>query len=462
MVSNVIAILDGEAGSCGKGKVIGQIATDPSVNLGASIINCKPNAGHTFVDKNGKSTVFRNIPVSIVNSNTDLFIGPGSAIDMDIFADEYNRVKDLLNGRKIYVHKMVPLIKERHKQYERDHIRSGSTFKGCGAVTMDKIMRYRRLQFFKDFKDALVCTSETEWLDRLASHLDNPNEHVILEGGQGCDLDMNHSDHYPNTTSSNVCAAQYLSDSGISPQRLLQTIMVIRPFPIRISNSTELGKTINSGNYGTARELTWSEINVASLLGHYPSMGLLNEYKKEYSIENIKKYFDNCPKVFIEQIFGKKQIDLNSVTLVQALELERLFYKTQGINCYESEFIELPTINYEIENLGGSILDQSEQTTVTKRERRIFDLDINKVINNCRINTPSSLYLNFFQHIDYSCKGKSCNYSEYDIERAPEEYLNWLEESTGVDISVLGTGARNNERILKKQLVLDTKNIPTD
>ena len=33
---------------------------------------------------------------------------------------------------------MVPLIEERHKQYEREHIKSGSTFKGCGAVTQEK------------------------------------------------------------------------------------------------------------------------------------------------------------------------------------------------------------------------------------------------------------------------------------------------------------------------------------
>lgn len=52
-----------------------------------------PNAGHTFVNENGNATAFRNIPVSCVNSNTDLFIGPGSAIDMEVFMDEYERIK---------------------------------------------------------------------------------------------------------------------------------------------------------------------------------------------------------------------------------------------------------------------------------------------------------------------------------------------------------------------------------
>ena len=33
------------------------------------------------------------------------------------------------------------------------------------------------------------------------------------------------------------------------------------------------------------------------------------------------------------------------------------------------------------------------------------------------------------------------------------EYFDWLERETGVEISALGTGAKNKERILKKELV---------
>ena len=54
MEKNVISVIDGEAGSCGKAKVVGELATDPSLNVGASITNCMPNAGHTFVDERGK------------------------------------------------------------------------------------------------------------------------------------------------------------------------------------------------------------------------------------------------------------------------------------------------------------------------------------------------------------------------------------------------------------------------
>lgn len=51
MIKNVISVIDGAAGSCGKAKVIGEIATDKQVSLGAAVTNCMPNAGHTFVDK---------------------------------------------------------------------------------------------------------------------------------------------------------------------------------------------------------------------------------------------------------------------------------------------------------------------------------------------------------------------------------------------------------------------------
>ncbi len=456
MIKNVVSVIDGEAGSCGKAKVVGEIATDKTINLGAAVTNCMPNAGHTFVDENGNSTIFRNIPVSSVNPNTELFIGPGSAIDMEVFSDEYERVKHFLNGRKIYVHEMVPLIEERHKEYEREHIKSGSTFKGCGAVTQEKVIRDKKLEFFNTFKDAIVCSNE-EWLERLHTHLDNPNEYVILEGAQGCDLDLNHSGNYPYVTSRNVSTSQLLADSGISPERLLQTIMVVRPFPIRISNITKSGDIIYTGAYGIGQELTWTEINIASQFGWYPCKGMLDDFKIEYEedefLEYVKKDLSRCPEIYLKQIFGEKYKDINplDVSLLQALEMERLYHKSIGEREYESIYIELPLT--ETKDSPTCIYDLSEQTTVTKMERRVFNLDIRKLINNCLINTPSSLYLNFFQHLSYAHKGLSGDYDDIWFDKPLRVYLDWLESETGIDISTLGTGARNGERIKRKELI---------
>lgn len=449
MIKNVISVIDGAAGSCGKAKVIGEIATDKSIILGASITNCMPNSGHTFVDEKGTTTIFRNIPVSSVNPDTELFIGPGSAIDMEVFIEEYEQAKKYLGDRKIYVHEMVPLIYYRHKEYEKEHIRSGSTFKGCGAVSQEKIIRDKKLEFFREYKNAIVVTND-EWLERLYSHLDNPYEYVLLEGSQGCDLDLNHSGNYPFVTHRNVSTSQLLADSGISPERLLQTIMVIRPFPIRISNITSTGEFIYTGNYGKGEELTWTQINLSSMYGNYPCNGDVECLPYNINLNRVKKLLSQCPTIYLKQLFGDnfRSIKANDLKILQVLELERLVYKSKGFSEYESQFLELGIFDSDFSP--NTIFDLSEQTTVTKMERRVFDLDIAKLKNNIRINTPSSLYLNFFQHLDLDYKGKIGNFDDFYFNRYLREYFNWLENETGVEISALGTGNKNGERILKK------------
>lgn len=452
MNKNVIAVIDGAAGSCGKAKVVGEIATDKNIKLGAAVTNCMPNAGHTFVDENGNATVFRNIPVSIVNPETELFIGPGSAIDMTVFQAEYEQAKKYLKDRKIYVHEMVPLIESRHKQYEKEHIKTGSTFKGGNAVTCEKIMKEKNLEFFQTYKNAVVC-SNNEWHERLYQHLENPNEYVILEGAQGCDLDINHSGHYPNTTCREVSTMQLLADSGIAAERLLETIMVIRPFPIRISNITSSGEFIYSGNYGNGDELTWTEINIASLYGGYPHRSIVDCYNSFLKIKKIKKLLSHCPEIYLKQTFGDnyKSIKIDEITLLEALELERLMYKARKIQEYQTRLIELPMFDKDFPP--NTIIDQSEQTTVTKMERRIFDLDIKKLKLNCQINNPYVLYLNFFQHLGLEYKGEKGNFEDYYFNRYLREYFDWLERNTQVEIAALGTGPKNMERILKKPLI---------
>ncbi len=461
MVKNVISVIDGAAGSCGKAKVIGELVTLENIIVGAAIANCMPNAGHTYVDENGNKTVFRNLPVSIINPKAELFIGPGSAIDMDVFLDEINRVKHLLNGRKVYIHELVPIIEGRHKDYEREHIKTGSTFKGCGAVMQEKVMRDPNLKNFKDLKDLngledyVVCCSDDEWMDRLYEHLDNSNEHVILEVPQGCDLSLN-SNSYPYVTGRDISTSQFLDYSKISPERLLQTIMVIRPFPIRINNITSDGEYIYTGSYGDGRELTWSEVSIASQLGIYPYKGILDDYKIEdiYDFDEwMKDYYKDCPEIYLKQIFKNDYKDTvpENITFLQAVELERLYYKSQGIREYESSLLDLPLTKFKDKPSG--VLDLSEQTTVTKKERRIFDLDIKRLIKNCKANTPSSLYLNFFQQLDYSFAGMKGNCEKIYIEKQWRRYLEWLEDATNVEISALGTGARNGERIKRKELI---------
>ena len=476
MIRNVVSILDGAAGSCGKAKVVGEIATDESLTVGASITNCMPNAGHTFVDEQNNKTVFRNIPVASVNPNTELFIGPGSAIDMGVFTDEYDHIKHYLGDRKIYVHELVPLIDLRHKEYEIKNIKTGSTHKGCGAVMQEKIVRYPVLDFFKTYKNA-VCLSNDEWMDRLYEHLDNEKEYTLLEGSQGCDLCLNHSGNYPYVTSRNVSTTQMLADSGISAERLLQTIMVIRPFPIRISNITKTGDFIYTGDYGTGVELTWSDVNLAAQNGVYPfRRNCPREMYYEFafhaksildkSIDTIIGMYAILPVDYKLQLLNgslKQTLKKDEIDLLLALEIERIYHKIRGERTYKSIVIKKLNNNGRIFNNSDYIItDLSEMTSVTKKERRIFDLDIKKLKNNVRINDPYGLYLNFFQQFDYSLFEKIDDYDDIrnkylinfdNIDR----YIEWLESETRSRVLALGTGAKNGERLLRKQLVKDIR-----
>lgn len=440
MNKNVISVIDGAAGSCGKAKVIGEIATLENINLLASVTNCMPNAGHTYVDEHGRKTVFRNIPVSAINPNTELFIGPGSAIDMNVFRNEYDTVNDILGGRKIYVHEMTPIITQRHKNYEREHIKSGSTFKGCGAALSEKIVRDEMLTFFKGYRNALVCSND-EWFDRLYEHLDSPRGYVMLEGSQGCDLSLNHSGNYPYVTSRNVSTAQLFADSGISIDRNLETIMVIRPYPIRISNITEDGAIIFTGAYGNGIELTWTQINLGAKYGISP----LTDF---HHITVDKDYAEFLLSVSspsaLKQVFKGKSP--NNIVPLQFLELERLYYKNRNESKYISKI--LPT-----DARDPYIYDLSELTSVTKMERRVFSLDMNKLKNNVRINSPYGFYFNFLQQLDLRFASKTGSYDDANLTCFIKKYLDQIEEETKTEILALGTGSKNGEVIKKKSLI---------
>ncbi|MCX4365187.1 MAG: adenylosuccinate synthetase [Bacilli bacterium] len=449
MNKNVITVLDGVAGSSGKAKVIGEIATDITINLRASVTNCMTNAGHTFVDERGKKLVFRNIPVASVNPQTDLFIGSGSAIDMPVFKEEYRLIEPYLGDRKIYVHELVPLIEERHKEYERENIKTGSTYKGCGAVSIEKIMRDPNLKFFQTYKNAIRCTND-EWFDRLYAHLDNPEEYVLLEGAQGCGLSLNHSGNYPYVTSRNVSISRLLDDTGISPSRHLENIMTIRPFPIRISNISEKGALCYTGSFGEGQELTWTQINLASKFGIPPFKNDIDFYDHHLTRKIVEELLDVSSETTLKQVFGDnyQHINASEVTVLEALEMERLFYKENNTPRYISRILKFS------DNVSPYIEDLSENTTVTQKERRIFNMDIDKLKRYLQLNDSYGIYLNFFQQLSIDYYHKSCTYEEADIERNIKEYLYWIESSTNTEIIQLGTGARNNERIIKKSLIL--------
>lgn len=371
----VTVVLDSQAGSCGKGKFIGYLAGKDNANI--AINNFMSNAGHTYVTEDDTKIMTQHLPTSIINPNTSLVIGPGAAITPSILFREIMNYADILGGRKVIINPRAVVIKQEHMDTERRVLRSGSTFKGCGASQADKVMRqaelfgswYNRLgeenTGFTDeeltFIKEHIAVMDT--MTYINDAIDN-GYYVIVEGSQGCDLDINYGLDYPNTTSRQCHAGQLLADCGISPRLVSDIIMIMRPYPIRISNTTNLKNedgsplVTSSGEYNGAEEITWDIIR------------------------------ERCG--------------------------------------------------------APADIEFGEMTTVTKKMRRVFEMNWDRLQYVAKLNRPTYIALNFVQYIDWKA------YKCHEYSKLPQKVLDFIkqvEDITGVKVGLIGTGPNNDDII---------------
>lgn len=387
---NVTVVLDAQAGSCGKGKFIGYLSRKDDIDM--AMCNFMSNAGHTWVSNYDTKVMTQQLPTSIINPLADILIGPESAITPRILFEEMIKYKNMIGDRKVIINPNAVVIADKHRREEQKVLRSGSTFKGCGSARADKVMRQAMLfrEFWNklnqengadfgdddgDYGDLNYCITCGD-LKYVKNHLQvmdtmelinnaiDRGEHILIEGSQGCDLDINYGLPYPNTTSRQCHAGQLIADCGISPRLVDDIIMIMRPYPIRISNTTNLkddkGQTLitSSGDYSGAEEITWDEV--------------------------------------------KRR-------------------------CGAPDDIEF-----------------GEQTTVTKKTRRVFEMNWDRLKYVTKLNRPTQIALNFVQYLDWSALG--C--TDYDeLPQKVTDFIEKVENVTGVPVTLIGTGPKDNEII---------------
>ena len=381
-MSKVTVVLDSMAGSCGKGKFIGYLAQHDNYNV--AVDNFMTNAGHTYVTNGGVKIMTQHVPTSMVNPDTELVIGPGAAITPSTLFTEIVKYRGVIGDRHIFINPRAVVILPKHKEEEQRVLRSGSTFKGCGAAQAEKVMRQAILfgdwyentdwseteQYinydgttrpFTDDEIAIISNTiriiDTTWY--LNASYGNGCD-ILVEGSQGCDLDINHGLAYPNTTSRQCHAGQLLADCGLSPRLCTDIIMIMRPYPIRISNVTNLknadGTTLvtSSGDYAGSPEITWEEVR------------------------------KRCGAP-VGTPFG-------------------------------------------------------EMTTVTKKTRRVFEMNWDRLQYTTILNRPTAIAINFIQYVDYNMMGAS---SYKEITYKAKKFIDEVERKTGVQVAFIGTGPRN-------------------
>jgi adenylosuccinate synthase len=230
-----------------------------------------PNAGHTYVDGNGRKFVNIALPNGIISKNLkQILIGPGSVINPDILMSEIMAYADLLNDVEILIHENAAIVTEDHRTDEaQGMVGIGSTMKGVGAATIQKIKRQTNPADQNTAREMLRGTPlEGLVVDRweYAAAVDKA-EVMLVEGAQGFSLGIN-SGFYPYTTSRECTVAQIISDCGLPLSILDKENCTVwgaaRTFPIRVANRFKDGVQIGwSGPcYPDQDEIDWSDLGI--------------------------------------------------------------------------------------------------------------------------------------------------------------------------------------------------------
>jgi adenylosuccinate synthase len=269
-------VYGGQAGSEGKGKIAVWCAIEHlKTNDNKLIFACNhmPNAGHTFVDGTFKY-VARQLPTPAIlnherfgyDRDFEVYIGPGSCIDLDQLEIEIEECQ-LEPGINLFIHPNAGVVTDRHKKIEGGCLDNvSSTKKGGGACIASKVMRQPDSNgvhaIIRDMCPKYLKNAIADTTIKLINNM-KYGATVLYEGAQGFDLDINHGLDYPFTTSRMSNVSQALAESGIPPYYMGSSIMVVRPYPIRVGNVyNEDGIMVGtSGGYGyDNEEITWEDV----------------------------------------------------------------------------------------------------------------------------------------------------------------------------------------------------------
>jgi adenylosuccinate synthase len=275
------AVIGGQWGDEGKGKIIDYLARDASAVARYSGGN---NAGHTVINDLGTFKLHL-IPSGICWPHTTNIIGNGVVVDPDVLLGEVrdvnqqlSEVSDLrLNPDNLVVSDRAHLILPYHieldklEEARRGDDAIGTTGRGVGPAYLDKVNRTglragelldpedlaARLPAIVEFKNEVltkiygadpvniddIFEATIRWATELGPYIKpaeyfvaevlESGENLILEGAQGALLDLDHGS-YPYVTSSTPTVGGALSGLGIGPRAFAGVAGVFKAYTTRV------------------------------------------------------------------------------------------------------------------------------------------------------------------------------------------------------------------------------------
>lgn len=260
-------VVGGQFGSEAKGHVTHRLIRQ-GIEQGAraqDIVNIRvagPNAGHTVITDDGTALPLRSIPVGAATPDVQLYIAPGSEVDLATLSNEIKMCHEagIDVTRRLYVSDQVTILTTKHAITEREGgftERMGSTSKGIGAARVDRLNRTAETpatnpEHVKRLEELGATVVDSNWHQWTVGSRRTPNTKIVIEGTQGYGLGL-HAGYYPYCTSSDCTNLDFLAMArvpllGVQPY----TWVVVRPYPIRVA-----------GNSGPLHgETTWEQLGL--------------------------------------------------------------------------------------------------------------------------------------------------------------------------------------------------------
>ena len=245
----ISVIVGGQFGSEGKGKVAHFIARHRRVEVAVRVGG--PNSGHTVVDEQGRSLIFRHLPTAAILPNVISAIPAGSYLNVRLLLEEIARVGNQPGRVMISPEAWIVTEDDVRREASGSLVHSiGSTGSGTGAAVSRRAERRGSASFAKDVPELrpyLGCTTE------LLVNALSKKQRILVEGTQGFGLSLLHSGMYPYCTSRDTTAGTFIAEAGLSPIDVDEIVMVLRTFPIRVA-----------GNSGPLDEIGWNAVTQQS------------------------------------------------------------------------------------------------------------------------------------------------------------------------------------------------------
>lgn len=252
-------VVGGQLGSESKGRVSAHYVRQMAKLTPSTLVCIRvggPNAGHVVIDDEGRRWAMRQVPVGFVVPWCQLLIAPGSEVDLEVLDREISELEEagFQIRNRLMVDYSATLLEPRHREQEQSSdlvARVGSTAKGIGAARADRLMR--TASTVADAMRARKISSAESFYEEFYRHPQRFN--IVIEGTQGYGLGL-HTENYPQTTSGDCRAVDFLAQAAISPWLVpptaLRVHVVSRPNPIRVAG--------NSG--ALPGETTWQELGL--------------------------------------------------------------------------------------------------------------------------------------------------------------------------------------------------------